>query len=257
MWVDSCSVDLGTVRAGIRTNTTASAAALERAFAPYVVDDDEAPRNFSVRFSTDPKNAHLLFWGGCIAARSFDPARILRALIDHLGAHRRPPEGLVWVSSLAFVAGGRAVLMPSPFDDDLRIADRQLRQAGWVAVDSPRALVDLRSGELVVAPLLDVDARAVAAATAGVARRRVEPTVPYGRYPIERWVFIDYLNKKWGPISRATATRAAILEILDGIDSPDQELLTIVADMFAKVGAKSMYPSHPRATVDAVLDTPR
>lgn len=255
MWVDSCAVDLGPVRAGIRTNTGPSAAALHQALRRHAVDDPLAPKNFSVRFSPTATDAHLLFWGGCVAARSFDPDRIVRSLVDHLSAHRPPPEGLVWVASLPYVRDGRAVLMPARFNDDLRIVDRQLRQAGYVAVDSPRSLVDLGTGELVVADLVEPESEALARVVEGIVRRRAEPTVALGRYPIERWVFVDYTGR-WGPITRASATRAAVLEILGGIDHPDAGLLARVARVFTGVRATSMFPGHPTAMVDAVLDRP-
>lgn len=255
MWVDACTVDLGPLRAGIRTNTGPSAVYVRDALARHVVDDPSAPKNFSVRFSDTADDAHLLFWGGCVAARSFDPDRIARSLVDHLAAHRPPPEGLVWVSALPYVRDGRVVLMPSTFKDDVRIVDRQLRAAGFVAVDAPRSLVDLRAGELVVADLLAPDEAALARVGEGVVRRRAEPTVPFGRYPIERWVFVDYTGT-WGPVTRASATRAAVLEILDGIDHPDADLLATVAELFRTVRATSMFPDRPSAMVDAVLDRP-
>ncbi len=246
-------MELGTVRAGIRTNTEAAALALARAFRDRVVDDPQAPRNFSVQFSPRRDDAHLLFWGGCVAARSFDPDRILRSLSDHLGAHLPPLPGLVWVTSLPYVRDGRAVLLPSRFKDDLRIVDRQLRAAGYVAVDTPRALVDFASAQLVVPDFVEADAGALADATAGVLRRRAEPTVAVGRYPVERWVFIDN-GGEWGPVSRAAATRAAILDIVDGITAPDQDLVTTVARFFTTVRATSMFPGYTLAMVDAVLD---
>lgn len=164
-------MNLGTVRAGIRTNTAPSAVALARGLQAHAVDDPAAPRNFSARFSPDQRDAHLLFWGGCVAARSFDPDRIVRALVDHLTAHLMPPKGLVWINALGFVREGRAVLMPSSFKDDLRIVDRQIRAGGYVAVDSPRVLVDLASAELVVPDLLETDAGALAKVGARVGRR--------------------------------------------------------------------------------------
>ncbi|HET7486624.1 MAG TPA: hypothetical protein VFJ85_01750 [Acidimicrobiales bacterium] len=252
--MDSCTVDLGHVRAGIRANTEGAAAALRRALAPIEVDDPLAPKNFSLAFSRNPTDAHLLFWGGCVAARSFDPDRVVRSLVDHLSAHRPPPEGLVWVTSIPFVGpAGTAVLMPDRYNDDLRIVDRRLRQEGWVPVDAPRALVDLATGELVVADLVEYDREALAAVSEGALRRRAEATVPRGRYPIERWVFVDYTGG-WGPIGRGLATRAAVLEIVEGIDHPDVEVVETVSALFTKVAARSMYPGHRSAMVDAVLD---
>lgn len=251
--MDSCSVVLGDFRAGIRANRDETATGLRQALATHVVEDPAAPRNFSVLFSRVRDQAHLLFWGGCVAARSFDPDRIIRALLDHLGAHRPPPPGLVWVSSLPFVRDGGAILMPARFNDDLRIVDRQLRQHGYVALDSPRALVDLRSGDLVVSDLMESDPAGLALAVDGVVRRRAEPTVPFGRYPIERWVFVDYTGG-WGPIGRASATRAVVLEIVDGIEHPDGELLAAVAELFTAVKPTSMFPGYPTAMLDAVLD---
>lgn len=252
MWVDSCTVDLGRVRAGIRANTRAAAEATAEALASRVVDDPAARRNFSLMLSQSPSRAHLLYWGGCVAARAFDPQRLLRALVDHLAAHLPPPEGLVWISSRAYVVDGHAVLLPSPLDDDLRVSDRELRLEGLVAVDSPRALVDLRTGELVVEDLLGADWSAFDDVVADATKRRAEPTVPFGRYPIERWVFIDY-SGKWAPITKATATRAAILEILDGVERPTVALFEQIGAIFDRVVATSMFPDRPKAAKLAAI----
>ena len=253
MWVDSCTLDLGAARAAVRTTSKNLSDAIRSAFAHLAVDDPNAPNNFSVAFSRTTTDAHLLFWGGCVAARSFDPHRILRSLVDHLTAHRPPPPGTVWVNALGFVKDGRAVLMPGVFNDDLRVVDRQLRAEGWVAVDGPRALVDLATAELVVTDLIEPDSDALAKAVEGVPQRRAEPTVPHGRYPIDRWVFVDYTGR-WGPIGRANATRAAILEIQFGIEHPDPALVGTIASLFATVRAESMFPGYPNATLDSLLD---
>ncbi|MGH9281570.1 MAG: hypothetical protein ACRD0S_01400 [Acidimicrobiales bacterium] len=250
--MDSCSVELEGVRAGVVANTAPTAEALRRALAGLAVGDPDAPRNFSVLFSRDRRKAHLLYWGGCVAARSFDPDRILRSLCDHLGAHLPPPPGLVWIASLAYVRDGRAVLVPQPLKDDLRIVDRQLRSAGYVALDSPRSLLDPTTGELVAINLVQPDPEALRAAAEGVVRRRVEPAVPYGRYPVDRWVFIDYTGR-WGPLSRADATRAAALQILGGIEHPDEALLAALAELFGATGASAMFPGYSDAPFDAVV----
>jgi hypothetical protein len=255
VWVDSCSLDLGRVRAGIRANGARIAAEIARGFRDRTVDDPDVSRNFSVAMSPNPTRAHLLFWGGCVVARSFDPHRIIRSLVDHLAAHTTPPEGAVWISSLPYVRDGRAALLPYPLKDDLRILDRQLRIEGYVAVDAPRALVDLTTGDLIVADPLRPDWDAMGSATSGVPCRRAEPTVEYGRYPIDRWVFIDY-SGKWGSISRATATRAAVLEILGGIESLSMPLLERVASLFERIDASSMFPDHPNAALTATTGRP-
>jgi hypothetical protein len=252
VWVDSCTVDLGRVRAGVRANTRQAADAIAAALAPRVVDDPAARRNFSLMVSQSPTRAHLLHWGGCVAARAFDPERLVRALVDHLAAHQPPPEGLVWIASRAYVVAGKAVLLPTPLDDDLRVHDRELRLEGMVALDSPRALIDVRTGELVVEDLLGPDWSAFEDLISASPRRRAEPTVPFGRYPIERWVFIDY-SGRWGPISRATAARAAILEILDGVERPTMELFEHMGAIFERVVATSMFPDRPKAAQLAAI----
>lgn|GEM_PF-4706605 len=252
MWVDSCTVDLGGVRAGIRANSQAAASGLRQLLGRHVVDDPDAPRNFSVQFSRDPHRAHLLYWGGCVAARSFDPDRLVRAVLRHLSAHLHPPEGLVLVRALPFVHDGVAVLMPETFRDDLRIEDRRLRGMGYVSVDSPRALVDLARAELVVDEPLDTDDRALPLVVSGAARRRIEPTVEPGRYPIERWVFLSQLAQ-WGDLSRATATRVGVLDVVDGITRLDEGVIRTMAALFTKVRATSMFPTYPGAVVDALV----
>src|SRR5581483_9965059 len=119
-------------------------------------------------------------------------------------------------------------------------------------VDSPRALVDLARAELVVDEPLDTDDRALPLVVSGAARRRIEPTVEPGRYPIERWVFLSQLAQ-WGDLSRATATRVGVLDVVDGITRLDEGVIRTMAALFTKVRATSMFPTYPGAVVDALV----
>jgi hypothetical protein len=251
VWVDPLTIDVG-VRIGIRANRPEVRDALARVFADWLVDDATAPVNFSLRLSEDPRRAHILYWGGCVAARSFDPARMIEALVRHTAINQQLPDGLIAVRSLACVSEGRgAVLVPAPLQDDLLARDRRLRADGMLPTDLPWSWLDVEAGAVVVPSLAGVDDAALARAAALGATGRTERSAARGAHPLERWLFIDYTGES-GPLSRASATRAACMQVTGGVDGLDPTLVQRLGVMFARVRGLAMELGFPGSIVRSI-----
>jgi hypothetical protein len=256
VWVDPFTLDFDGLRIGVRSNRAETRDALRVAFGRYVVGDPEAKPNFSVRVTADPKRAHLLHWGGCVVTRSFDADRVVRSLLQHIEVHLDPPDGTIAVRSLPYVGPHGAILLPAPLDDDLRMRDRRLRDAGYVALDSPRSFVDPVTAELVVTDRLELDRAALAEATDGLPRRRHEPTIEVGRYPIERWMFVDYTGLH-GPLSRAGAGRAVAMQLLTDNKNVTAEKLELFAGIFTRARGFAMELGYRGSIVRSVTSQGR
>lgn len=235
-----------------RGNTEALGSALREAFATHIVDDRRALANYSLRLSDDPKVFHTLYRGACVVMTSPDPARVVAALVRHLDAHGPTPARLVPVQAVAVIRDGRATLLPTLLEDDLRTQSRQLDRAGAQILDTHTVLLDLEAREVVVQPRLAVDRSALEQAVElAPAPRRPDPPVPDGRYPIERWLLME-LWQPPGPYSRATATRRAALVVRGGVPVAGLDLLDRLADVFKVVEAEGIDPGSRQEILTAL-----
>lgn len=237
----------------VRGSDDAVSGALRAAYRPYVLEEDR-PRtaNYSLFLSNDPATFHRLYRGDCLVLASPDPERVVAALVRHLGAHRVPPDGLVPVQALALIHWGHATLAPTLLEDDLRALGRRLDRCGIQLLDTHAVLVDIDQGEIVVGEGLGVDHGALASVVGMAPRpRRNDPPVPDGRYPIRRWMFMDFWQSP-GAYSRATATRRAALVIRGGPMTAGEQVLDRLARLFETVAAEGIDPAN-REEVMALL----
>jgi hypothetical protein len=194
-WAGSFTVRAGDYHLGVRASSEELVSALAGMLAAHVVDDPEAGPNFSVQLVTDGgtrRPFHFLFQQSITAVRSRSPERILRALLSYLTYHAlEEREDLVTVHSLAFVRDGQSVLVPHLVRLALKKVERHFNRAGFALVDTPNALIDPSTGDLVVPePALEVDHDALAAAARLAPQPdRPDTIVAPGRYPITYWAF--------------------------------------------------------------------
>ncbi|MDP8970372.1 MAG: hypothetical protein M3N52_07745, partial [Actinomycetota bacterium] len=166
---------------------------LEQVLAAHLVDDPQAPSNYSVQLVADGapgKAFHFLYDRSISALRTRSPRRLVEGLLSYLNSHTAAArDDLLVVDALAFVGDGRALLVPHAVRLSLSKLERPLNRAGFALVDVPRATLDVVSGQLVVPEWdLAVDAAALDGLEAlGPGRR--EPVVPPGRYPLAGWAF--------------------------------------------------------------------
>lgn len=207
---------------------------LRRLLAAYVVDVDGGPANYSVRIgdpegtSRSARPVHMLFRSSQAVARSRNPARVVRALLAHLGPLLEPPAPeLLRVRAVAVVAGGRAALLPAGVGADLKSVQPHLRRAGIRLADVPHATIDPADGTLVVAaPELELDTKALAELDRMERSARADdPTVEPGRYPLAAMVF--FAGDPAGPLPLGRARLwvypsvvggAGIGSTLEGVD---------------------------------------
>ena len=194
MWAVTSTFHIGPVHLGIRSDTDDLQDALTRALQRYLVQDVQAPPNFSLRLSSGDGGAgsqklKFLYRGhGCII-RSRSRARVVRGLLNYLDAFVAPPDGTLRVRSFALVKQGKAYLVPRMIEVWLDLLSSPLHKAGFQFVDVQNAAVDLATRELVVPELhLAIDTKALETVQRESGGREPPPIGP-GRYPIEAWAY--------------------------------------------------------------------
>lgn len=198
----------------MRSNTTAADELLRRLLAAHLVDDQEAPANYSLQLlppagtgaAAQPLNR--LFEGPRELVVHRSQGRVVRALITALGGFS-PPDGAdlqVWATPLASADG--VVLAPVEWRRRLPALQRALRRTGWTVMDAPFASLDVGSGHLVSpAPPVAIDAAALAdlAATEAEALSGLEPS---GLLPLRGWILPP--TGADGPLTRSEALTAGM-----------------------------------------------
>ena len=152
----------------MRSASTDTDGLLRRALAAHLVDDPDAPANYSLQLLPAPapgapaQPLHRLFEGSRELVRDRSADRVVGALLSALGGFARP-DGThlqVWATALAGAEG--AVLVPVQWRGRLPHLQRGLRHTGWRILDAPFVSLDLTSGDVLVAdPALTVDVPAL------------------------------------------------------------------------------------------------
>lgn len=237
----------------LRAGADAERDLLRRAFATYVVADDEArDANYSLRLSPDTDQFHRLYRGSCLVTASPDPRRVVAALVRNVQAHAPAPPGLLAIKTILLVRAGQATFVPTLLEDHVRILGRRLGEQDIQQVDTHTALLDLDAREVVVERQLLLDDAAlddlVAAFPSG---RRTDAPVPDGRYPLVRWLMMELWDQP-GRYSRATATRRAALMIGGGPLAAGFGVLDRLATCFSTVVAEGIDPKSRTETLDLI-----
>lgn len=216
MWLDTIHVRFGESIVTMRTNDADLHRALDRAVAARRLPAADRPVNFSLDISTDPTAFHRLLWGRCIAVRTTDGARLLRALDHHVSLAVDPPPGVVRVLLPSFVRDGEALLLPAHLQRQTHLFERRAADFGWLPVDAPFTAVDIQTGEVVVSDAVILDVPSVVTQWQPRAHRRVEPVGQPGRYALRAVLTSGRDRGSWGLDPAAVvAVGAAVDEQLD------------------------------------------
>jgi hypothetical protein len=216
-------------------NTSGLNDVVRATFARHVVDDTDAPSNYSVQLGETTPGAstgfHFLYRSSTAVVRSRDARRIVRALVSYLSSHRfddaqhRDPAH-IRIHAVTLVTGEAAVLAPPILRRWPELIERRLNARGMRFADTPWALVDPGRGEVIVPePVLDVEWQALDgldALTAG--RDRPDPSVPPGRYPITGWAFRVKPDEA-GRLTRAQAVMQALQMTIGSLERGAQQAL--------------------------------
>jgi len=226
VWAATSTFDVDGLYIGVRSNTTSVDDVLRTALVAHLVDNVEAPANYSVELGESSTSGagtgfHFLYRSSASVVRTRDVRRVARGLFTHLSSHRVDlGRGLLRVHGVTLVAGGTAVLAPSVLRQWPELIERRLNGQGLRFVDTPWALVDAARAEVVVPePSLEVDWSALDRldALAG-GRVRPDPPVEPGRYPLVGWAFWVAPDVT-GRLSRAQAVMHAMQLTIGAIDA--------------------------------------
>lgn len=150
------------MRLGLRSRTPGMDAAIRDLFALHVVDDPDAPPNYSIdHLSTadDPATAIKVAYRDVKpVVRTRSTARLLEGLVRHIAGEHTTSGDRLELRTLALTRGDSAVLVPARLRDRLTRLAPHLRRRGVRVLDEPVARIDPATGQLVVArPELAVD----------------------------------------------------------------------------------------------------
>jgi hypothetical protein len=247
----------------------------------YLVEGVEAPANLSVRIGgstvagEDPEaeeasvngngkrrsgqgqHIHVLYRSSSLAARSRVPSRILWALVSYLDGfldHAHADDSLLQTSMLGLVTDGHAIVAPRSLLGSLKVLQPRLERQGMRFVDSPFAMVDPSTRELVVpgSPLeIDGDALHSLDKEFG-ARGRGDEGVRPGRYAIKGWASFAAGADDEGPMTRSKAVAAAAGAVLLRDQEP-QSVLETLAEMFRVVPSHALWYDKPQDAAKSLI----
>lgn len=193
-WAGTLAVALADTHVGIRYNSDATRALLEKLFVGAEIDDAAVPDNYSVALSAGGGRSgalELLVQGSRQLVRSRSPKRVLAGLLSYLASDLDEPDPtlLRLAATPAVSTDGTALLLPPGLVDSIGKLQPRLAKLGITFVDAPHAMVDSARAELVVAvPAVDHDPTILDEVDAGVRLGRTElPMVTAGRYPLRAW----------------------------------------------------------------------
>jgi peroxiredoxin len=223
-WDGTRAYALGEYHVGIRYDDDTTAEVLDRLFAGARVKDRRVPDNYSVALGGTKttkgagasRSLKLLVHGSRQLVRSRSGGRVLQALLQYLSADLDADDSkLVRVHATAMVRDGDAVLVPAGLVDHVKQLQPRLAKIGASIVDTPRTLLDVPAGELVVPePTVPHDASVIAELDAGVKLGNELPWVRPGRYPLRAWLLVRSPDQI-GPMTPGVAVTSAVSSLYD------------------------------------------
>lgn len=233
----------------------AADALVRRVLAALVVEDPDAPANFSLQLHPPQERRgaveplHRLYDGHTEVARDRRPARVLRALVGYLSRFVPPDVDTLRLNAIAVRGSGGAVLVPAAWRRRAPALERHLRRAGLSLIDAPHAWLDVRTGE-VLAPAVRVDPMVAGVVQAAAVPRRIGPVPPSAPYRLRGWVLPPAPLPEGPTRSRAAALVTAMglardLEVVGG-----GRALQVLADGLCRIELVTAPPelSDARAT---------
>lgn len=251
-WTQTLVYRLGDHHVGVRADSDATAAALDRLFPRGRVNDPRAGHSFSIALPAldAPSRAgvgrglNLLIQPGRTPIRSRDPARILRALLTELDDRVNgvePNAGCIRVNAIAVRnEHGGIGLLPPNFHAFAPRLQPLLAQRGMAVADNRWPEIDLDTREVVVpVPQIPHDPRALDdLAGAPIAVSELTSVRP-GRYPLVGWCSIypgDHDLVVLSPAQGATANLSFVLHTGSPVGR-----LTELGKLFAHVPAYGLW----------------
>ena len=279
-WSGIRTYRVGDHHVGIRHDTEATAAVLDRLFEGRRVRDRRAGHSYAVALqlsdgtevidgieaaapdvgsASTPRagtqDLRLLVAGGVPLVRSRYPSRVLRALLwrladDTLGYDTEP--GHLRVQATAALVDGRAVLLPAQIDVFGPSMQARLARAGVHVADPPFPEIDLTTAELVIpVPGVDHDPAVLEGLDAPVVTGSEQPPVRPGRYPLVGWGVLHPSERAVVPFS-STEAAVATLSLVYETDDATRRLQQL-GELFTRIRGFGLWYQSEAGLVDAVV----
>lgn len=227
---------IGDLHIGVRSNTLETGARVRRSLAQYLVEDVEAPPNYSVILANGDgvgRGLNLLYRSWTTIIRSRYPSRVLRGLVRHLGQFDPSDPEYLRARVVALVRDRQAILVPDRVFTWTDILTPRLHRQGWQFVDAPFVDIDPKTAELVVT---ETEVAHLAAEIPEEVPTRSEPApVPPGRYPLLGWAFMASDQSARGLMTLGAATARAMAALSDPGDRESIESVEAVTDLLRRV----------------------
>jgi thiol-disulfide isomerase/thioredoxin len=225
---------VGDHHVGIRHDSPATAALLDRLFLDQRVDDPRAGHSFSVALDSSlavsrrrsTRCLNLLVQPGQPTVRSRDPARVLQALLSRLTDEMVPFDpacGRLQIDAIAVVHAWGAALLPRALHGFAPRLQAVLARNDVALADVRYPQVDLSTADLVIPePSIDHDPGTLDAVAnhADVIAERA--SVRPGRYPLTTWCVVNPGPPGAKPLSPAEAAAATLSTTLNTDDAPER-----------------------------------
>jgi len=261
-WEGLRAYAFGEHHVGVKYDDAETADVLDRLFPGARVDDLRTPENYSVALGGTPttkgagasRSLKLLVRGNQQLVRSRSSARVLAGLLQYLSAELTArdvqDESLLRVYATPAVADGRAVLLPAGLVDHVKQLQPRFAKVGLTLVDTPEALIDPATAELVVPePTIAFDAAVLdeidAGPDGGVKLGSELPWVRPGRYPLATWLLVRGPDTV-GPLSPGVALSSA-LGLVFGIETMDRtvEVVGLLTGLIERVAVTGSWYESP------------
>ncbi len=243
----------------MRSSTEAGRQLVRRLLAGHLVDGVEAPANYSLLIAPPSGRGaggiHFLYRGTAPIVRTRDPHRLVMGLLSFLNSHAAPAPGMEMVAVGLVDREDRAVLAPYALRASLDRVERRLGSRGLRVVDTPWAVVDAGSRELVVPePDLNLHWPALERLREVAPRpAAADKPVPPGRYPIRAWA-LPASARLEGPLSRGAGVLLAATLVVRPAEIGGQRCLEDLARIIGPVPPFGIRWSGPEDLVARLVD---
>jgi hypothetical protein len=207
-------VDLGQHVVGIRSNAPEVVDLLRRVLAPIRLDGIAVFPNLSLYVGDERgrvREMHRVSRRGVLVLTTPSLGRAVRAVLRHLEGLREPPPGLLPLNGALLVGPSGALIV----NDDRalsRVAERRLSTTGWRRADGLRPVLDVVTGDVVVAgPSAAVDRAALAELERRFDADEDDSPISSGRHPLRAVLFVaGRAEELWSPAQRVAAIAALV-----------------------------------------------
>jgi hypothetical protein len=153
VWAAQSTIRVGDFHIGVRSSTLDGDATMRRLLADHVVDDPNAPANYSL-LSPEPgqgrRGVYRLYEGSTAIARARSEARIFIAMVDVLAGHLDGKPRLVPLNVRPFLKGTEVILAPRETVSFLDSIEPRLRRLGVECLVHVKPKLDPSTGTVVL-----------------------------------------------------------------------------------------------------------